>query len=227
MKHIFLTIFILNLLKVNAQDLDSLTSESIKLHSDTEKVNLFYKQGFGSRNTDPQFAFECAKAGSAVAIKSRSKKHIAKINNLFGVLYYKKGDFKKALAYHQKALRLRTECKDILGIAFSQTNLGNVYTDLKQFAKAEAAYLEALEKYDLLKDIGRSIDCLNNIGVLNKNMHHYDAAIKNFSLACSIAGEINNYEAKAICLNNLALTSGLQGDVEKAIAWNEDQDHDG
>jgi tetratricopeptide (TPR) repeat protein len=221
-KRFLATIFILNLLKAPAQEIDSIIDVAGKIHADTEKVNLFYKNGFAARNKDPQFAFNCAMAGNEAAQRSESKKHTAKIYNLLGVLYYKKGDFKTATKYHQQALELRLACNDVLGVAFSQTNLGNIYTDLKLFARAENAYSEALKIYNRLNNAPRSIDCLNNLGVLKQGQKEYGEACRIFKMGFDLAHKINDYESKVICLNNLAVIYGLQGENEKALAMNED-----
>lgn len=106
MRPLFTLILILNLLKVNSQDLDSLLTLAAQLPSDTEKVNLFYKAGFSQRSIDPQYSYDCAKRAEEYAKKSGSAYYLAKAYNLLGVLYYRKNDLSKALVYHKKALQL-------------------------------------------------------------------------------------------------------------------------
>jgi len=220
-KQLSVIIFILNLLNARAQELDSLVRVALTLKSDTDRVNLFYNEGFRFRNKDPQFAFDCARAGNKSAIQSDSKRHMAKIYNLFGVLYYKKGEYKSSLAYHQKALKLREECKDILGIAHSETNLGNVYSDLKLFLRAENSYLKAMDCYGRLNDNDKIVSCLLNIGTIKHNLKQYDAAIQNYTIALQKL-RINDYETKAIFLTNVAQAYIGNKMIEKGIAYNED-----
>lgn len=205
-----------------AQDADTLLPRILQMENDTEKVNQLYSTGFSLRNKDPQLAYIFAKHCETAALHCSSKKHLAKSYNLLGVLYYKKGNFKTALNYHQNALQLRLKCNDVLGIANSETNLGNIYSDIKLYPQAEAAYLKALEAYNQLNDKVRGANCLINLGILKQNLNQLDAAFENYSMALKIAESIHDYDIKILCLNNLAVIYGLKGDYDKAISYNED-----
>lgn len=218
-----LTIFLLvicNLLR--SQESDTLLTRILALQNDTEKVNQLYKKGFALRNSDPQVAFYYANMCEEQAHISESKKHLAKSYNLLGILFYKKGDFTKALAYHQKALSIRTETKDKSGMALSYTNLGNIYTDLQLFERAEGSYLKALEIYRETGDEKRATDCLINIGVLKQTIKQNDAAFENYAVALKMAEKLNDYEMRSLCLNNMAQVFFDKGNYEKSIAYNED-----
>ncbi|MGZ3931214.1 MAG: tetratricopeptide repeat protein, partial [Bacteroidia bacterium] len=166
-------------------------------------------------------AYRYGRHAERSALKAGSPKHLAKSYNLLGVLFYKKGDLNTALDYHNKALDLRIKCHDVLGIAHSQTNLGNIYTDLQQFEKAEVSYLKALAGYKETNNTERCAACLLNLGVVKQSLRQFDAAIENYAYALRMAEGINDQDLKSSCLNNLAFAYGLKGDIEKAIATNE------
>src|SRR6185369_8611512 len=108
-----LTVFLLLIYTiVRSQESDTVLPRILALHNDTEKVNQLYARGFSLRNSDPQTAFYYANLCEERAQISESKIHLAKSYNLLGILFYKKGDYKTALAYHKKSLALRTECKN-------------------------------------------------------------------------------------------------------------------
>jgi tetratricopeptide (TPR) repeat protein len=205
-----------------SQDIDTLLPHILSLQSDTEKVNQLYKQGFALRNSDPQNAYLLGKLAEKNALKSGSGKHLAKSYNLLGILYYKKGDFKKALAYHREALQLRKACGDIFGIANSNTNLGNIYSDIKLFPQAEEAYLLAMQSYNELGKKEQTANALMNLGILKFNLKQYDASIENYLMAIKIANELNDYEIKVNCMQSIAQAYGVIGKFEKALAYNED-----
>jgi tetratricopeptide (TPR) repeat protein len=214
----FLLLFSLH---ITAQEGDSLLPEILKVRNDTERVNQLYARGFGLRNTNPQLSFLYARRCEEQAQKTGSEKHIAKSYNLLGVLYYKKGDFKKAANYHHQAMELRTACNDLTGIANSEVNLGNIYSDGKLYQKAENAYLHAMSLYKQQGFNTGVVKCLLNLGALKHGMKHYDAAIENFSLAMQMA-DANDYSTKAACLSNTGESYLDKGDLEKAAACNED-----
>jgi tetratricopeptide (TPR) repeat protein len=217
-KHIISVYFLLNLLNIYSQDFDSLNAEALKLAHDTDKVNLFYNQGFSSRNLNGQYSYQCAKQAEKIANKTKIDYYVAKANNLLGILFYKKGDIYSAVLYHKKALNLRIKNNDKKGIALSQTNLGNCYVDLKNYKLAENAYLSALEINSSLNLTEQTDNCLLNLGVLNTELNNLTAAENYFNLVLKNSKKRNDYDLQATCLNNLAVIYTLKNDFDAAIA---------
>ncbi|MBA3665556.1 MAG: tetratricopeptide repeat protein [Bacteroidetes bacterium] len=218
MKPFCCLILILNLLKANAHVPDSLREISLKLKSDTDRVNFFYNHGFHNRAINPQLSFNCAKLAEEYAQQTRLPYYIAKANNLLGILYYRKYDLAKALSYHKKALSLRALLDDKKGIALSEVNLGNIYTDLKHYELAEQAYLKALQTNNDLNDQQQAGNCLLNLGVLNTELKNYNAARNYFEQAIRNAAKRYDYELQAMGLNNLAEVNLATGAADEAIA---------
>lgn len=219
MKPLFSLIFILILSNAFPSIPDSLLQISNSLKHDTERVNFFYKAGFESRTSNPQLSYNCAKLAEQYARQSKSPFYLAKANNLLGILFYRKNNLQKALQYHQQALNLRISIGDIRGIALSQINLGNIYTDLKMYGAAEASYLLALQASSDLKDLKQCGNCLLNLGVLKAEQKLFDVAAEYFAKALSNADKRYDYELKALCLNNLADINLSQQHADEAIAY--------
>lgn len=217
MRKLLLLLFVITFYLGKAQNFDSLVYVSIKLESDTEKVNLFYTEGFKGRLFSPQFAYECAKQAEYFALQSNSQKHIAKAYNLIGVLYYRKGDLKKALDYHMKALEIRELINDENGIALSETNLGNIYVDLQKNELAETSYLRALQIHNKLGNEKQTGNCYINIGILKIGENKLDEAEKYFLNAYKISKTLMDYELEALCLNNLAVINTKTNNFESSI----------
>ncbi|MDZ4664257.1 MAG: tetratricopeptide repeat protein [Bacteroidota bacterium] len=217
MRKQFFTLFVILSICLGAQNFDSLIITSIKLGTDTERVNMFYREGFKARVFSPQFAYNCAKQAEFFGQQSGSQKHLAKAYNLLGVLYYRKGDLKKALNFHKKALSIRESINDIIGIAFSETNLGNVYTDLHKNEMAERCYLHALKINHELGNEKQKGNCYINIGVLKMDDKKLEESQNYFLNAYKIAKATMDYELEAMCLNNLAVINIANKNYESAI----------
>lgn len=215
-KHFF-PLFLLICFSVNAQNFDSLVFASVKLATDTERVNVFYKEGFKARVFAPQYAYNCAKQAEFFGQQSGSQKHLGKAYNLLGVLYYRKGDLKKALSFHLKALEIRESIEDKGGIAISETNLGNVYSDLHKTHMAEKSYLHALQINTELGNERQTGNCYINLGVLKMDNKKPQEAEKYFKGAYKIAKSIMDYDLEALCLNNLAVINIENKNYEAAI----------
>lgn len=209
-------------LNVFGQDHDTLLTNILRIENDTELVNQLYTQGFDLVDKNPQLAYKYAQNCEKVSRKSKSGRHISKSDNLLGILFYKKGNYKKALIYFDKYLSANKAINNVLGIAYGFTNLGNTYLQLKQFQKAESYYLSAIQYYN---DLNNKIELANgliNLGVLKHEQKQLDAAQENYEKALETGKELNNYEIKAICLNNLAQIFSDKGNYEKALAYNYD-----
>jgi len=205
-----------------AQVNDSLLLQINEIENDTEKVNQFYKLGFDLRNTEPEWSYEIAILCKKAALKSQSPKHIAKSYNLLGILFYKKGNYSKALLYQKQALALNASIHNETGIAINQTNLGNIYSEINYPEQAEQAYLQALQAYNITNNTLHIARSLINIGVLKFSQKQYDAAIKQFEEALPYATQLGDNELTASCYNNIGITLTYQEKPDSALLYLEE-----
>ncbi len=220
MKLVF--IFILLGFTCFSQVNDSLLYQTQHIENDTERVNQLYKIGFDARNNDPDMSYEFAKVCEQEALKTNSPKHLAKAYNLLGVLYYKKGNFTKALNYQKQALALNQSIKNETGIAINQTNLGNIYSDINYLQLAEQSYLKALQAYNKTGNTLHIARSLINLGVLKYNQKQYNAAIKQFEEALTYANNIGENELVASCYNNIGTILREQNKLDSALLYLEE-----
>lgn len=218
MQRLFIVLFFLSFFNIRSQKLDSLVKVAGALNSDTDRVNLFYSQGFANRALNPQYSYDCAKQAEKFAQQTSLPYYVAKANNLLGILFYRKNDFASALAYHKNALNLRTIIGDKKGIAMSQLNLGNIYNDLKKYDLAEEAYLKSLQINTELKELKQVGNCLQNLGTLKTTLKENELSKAYFTKALENARQRTDYELEAICLNNLAFLNIALERYDDAIA---------
>ena len=220
MKLVF--IFILLSLKCFSQANDSLFYQTLQIENDTERVNQLYKIGFDIRNNDPEMSYEFAKKCELEALKTNSPKHMAKAYNLLGVLYYKRGNFTKAIQYQKQALAFNQSANNETGIAINQTNLGNIYSDLNYLQLAEQYYLQALQTYNKTGNTLQITRSLINLGVLKYNKKENNAAIKQFEEALIYANNIRENELIASCYNNIGTILREQNKLDSALLYLEE-----
>lgn len=202
MRSLFLSV-LLSISAIGFSQGDSALFQLRQIDNDTERVNRIYQAGFALRNTDPALSYLYAETAEAEALKTASKKHLAKSYNLKGILHYKKGDYTTALRFQQKALQLNEAAKFAYGAAINHTNLGNIYSDMGYDEPAEAAYLKALKVYNGLNNRAQIINSLINLGVLKYKAKHYSTANRYFQTALVMATEDNDLAVMASCNNNI------------------------
>jgi tetratricopeptide (TPR) repeat protein len=201
---------------------DSLLYQLNQIPNDTERVNQIYQAGFGIRNSDPDISYQYAVACKTEALKTKSPLHLAKSYNLLGILCYKKGDYKNALQFQKLALGLNSSVNHTYGIAINQTNLGNIYSDLRQYALAESCYLSALQAYNRLNNTLHITKILINIGVLKYEQKQFESAIRQFKEALVYVEEVKDHDLKASCYNNLGTIYREKGALDTAELYLED-----
>lgn len=205
-----------------AQQNDSLLYQVLSLDNDTERVNQLYSIGFNNRTSDPQnaylFAINCEKE----AKKCANPKFLAKAYNLLGVLYYRKGEIQKALQFQKQALKLNQQANFDFGCALNFTNLGNIHTDLKDYANAENYYLKALSIYNKQENKLQIAKCLMNIGILKHDQNELDAAYQQFKIALYYAKRINDFNLMANCYNNIGIVYRAQHKPDSALYYFEE-----
>jgi len=205
-----------------AQPADSVLSRIRLIKNDTEQINRLYQRGYALRNSDLALAYRYARLCEQKALENHFPKFVGKSYNLLGILFYKKGDFRKALRYHREALALRKVCADRLGQAHSLTNLGNVYNDLGLYAQAEQNYLEAMAIYQDLKAPDMVAASLLNLGTLRQLQKQMEPAKEYYLLAMRQGEQQNDYGLRTMCLNNLADLCYAEGDYGRAVSYNMD-----
>lgn len=205
-----------------SQENDSLLFQIISNENDTERVNLLYKAGFDLRNEDPELSYKYAKICEQEALKCNSIIHLAKSYNLLGVIFYKKGDYTKALQFQKKSLQLNKSINHEFGIAINYANLGNIYSDLNYPKLAEVSYLQSLQSSNKTGNTLQITRCLINIGTLKYNQKQLQAAIKQFEEALKYANIITNHELIASCYNNIGTIMTEQNQTDSALMYLEE-----
>jgi Tfp pilus assembly protein PilF len=205
-----------------SQENDSLLFQIISNENDTERVNLLYKAGFELRNEDPQLSYKYAKVCEQEALKSNSIKHLAKSYNLLGVIFYKKGNYTKALQFQKKSLQLNKSINHEFGIAINHANMGNIYNDINSPKLAELSYLQSLHSSNKTGNTLQIARCLINIGTLKYNQKQLQAAIKQFEEALKYAAIISNHELIASCYNNIGTIMTEQNQTDSALMYLEE-----
>lgn len=129
----------------------------------------------------------------------------ADLHNDLGNVYYYRYDFDRAFACHSRALELRRELDDRLGIAKSLSNIGNLLLHLKNdHAGAEEHYRKAFEHAVEIGDRQMQYSALNNLGLVKMALGQWEEALESLDRATSLLAEIGWSFARFVTLQNRA-----------------------
>jgi len=154
------------------------------------------------------------------ALKQNPDKKIkSTILRSIGLVYTYMTDYKNALDYDMRALKMSEELGDKKGQAAVLSNIGIVYYDLADFKKAIAYYDRARR---INKEMGNLIFLANNLGNLGNSYNSisdYDKAIWYYEQSIVLNDSVGDLDNKAINLGSIADTYARKKDYGKAVDY--------
>jgi tetratricopeptide (TPR) repeat protein len=154
---------------------------------------------------------------------------IANAYNTLGLTYKKNsgdnnevlGFSEKALEYENKSLEFYLKAKDFGGLIRAYSNIGIIHRDLKEYKKAEEAYIKGIELAEKNKYTGYSL------GILKANLSQiYLDYYKKHNIAIDLLNEaIENYDknevisSKEHAYRNISYNYTALKDFQKAIFY--------
>nr|WP_298923199.1 tetratricopeptide repeat protein [uncultured Allomuricauda sp.] len=199
--------------------------KSIQLSSNTKYIDLQVQ----SYNRYAEFLRTQSYNDSAISIYDISielaenanlQKSISDIYNGLGYIYLRKGNYKKALGYHQKNLEISIKMKDTLRMAWSYGAIGSVYNEMGEYTKAMENYVLSSKNHEGLKNLRDYAINFSNMGMLQRKLENYDSAKQYLKKSDSVFKLIDFRPGRAFVLTNLGMISSKTGDLESAIDFN-------
>ena len=138
-----------------------------------------------------------------------------------GIAYYSLGDFRKAIEYHERHLKISKEVGDRAGERIAYCYLGNAYHSLGHFQKAIEYHERHLKISKEVGDRAGEGRAYCNLGVAYDGLGDFQKAIEYHERNLKISKEVGDRagEGKAYC--NLGNAYGSLGDFQKAIEYHE------
>jgi two-component system, NarL family, sensor kinase len=177
-----------------------------------------------SFNTGNSFRFK-GDYSEAVKFFEEGKNYFSKVGNdslaaigddILQGLYTDMNEYEKSREYGERAVAKFRKLKSPYGLCVTLNNLGNNYVQLREFDKAEAAYLEALEISKKINDRNLESSQYINLGDLLLQREEYDDLYLYFSKALKISEELELPDGKLAALLGLSYHYKYQRNYEKA-----------
>jgi tetratricopeptide (TPR) repeat protein len=133
-----------------------------------------------------------------------------------------KGEQLAQLAYSEKGYALRKERNDVKGMAKMLNNIGNVYYDLSDSAKALKNFNQSLELRKSINDIEGIGQSLSNLGNLYYMTGNIAKALDYYSRAIKVLQNSDFKKEHAHALLSISYIYSRSGDVKKALEYIEE-----
>jgi tetratricopeptide (TPR) repeat protein len=115
--------------------------------ADTTQWQVAYSRSFFYLDRNLDSSYKYAQQANAMLLKLDDEKYDAAMARILGRIMQSQGNYQKALEYFLEQLSLVQELKDTLSIAFCLLDIGNLYLETKDYAKAKNYYLQVI-KFD-------------------------------------------------------------------------------
>lgn len=200
-----------------SQKADSLQKLIQQTTVDTTKVNLMVDVASESWASDPEKTLIFSKKAMELAKKIHYKRGEAKSYQGFGIYYWQKNDYQKAIANYSSSKKLYEELEDKAGIARAICNMGMVYGEQGNYGQALDNYQQASAIFLELGDEPRMASSINSIGNVHKNQKNYDEALKSYQEAMAIWVKAGDKKSMAGSFINIASIYTKQKNYAAAI----------
>ncbi len=199
---LFQIILLFSVLSLSAYDVDSLLSVIENKNLDRSKAYIELYKIAKRVNRDSAKTFYLERAYYE-ALKHDNKKELGAALNSLGNYYKFKTEFDTAKVCFERALKVRLEIKDTLGISKVYNNLAVFSLNQNRYEKAIEYLKQAIQYRSLLEDtrgVGISYFTLGN--VYNKWGKNTEA-IDNYMRALKLFEKVAYQEGVSTCYNNI------------------------
>ncbi|MBA3706507.1 MAG: tetratricopeptide repeat protein [Bacteroidetes bacterium] len=199
--------------------IDSLLHFLKSAKEDTAKVNALNLLSKKYNNTaNFKSAIHYAQLAKALAEKiqlpNQKEGWLIGIGNALsnmGNIYYNQSDYKLALDYHSRALKIREKTGNKIPIGNSYNNLGITYWKLGNNEKALESHLKSLKIMEEVGYMDGIKNSYNNIGLIYYDKKNYDQELKYYFKALKISEELGDKAFISTCYNNIGIAYKNQG----------------
>lgn len=163
-------------------------------------IEAMIKEAENYRNSEPQKAYKLASAALAEANRQKHEASMARVYRFIGVLNFMTGDLELAAMQFDSAYLLYQKLGDDKGIAASLNNLGVIFQEQSNYAKALECFNESVALKFKLGDTAGATSGLLNTGTIFSYTGDNLNAIKAFEDVIRIAS-VNKDTSRIIDAN--------------------------
>ncbi len=150
-----------------------------------ELANLYGRYGLKIRKLDINKARQYMLLGIKLAEDNEFKQHLRSLYDDFGVLHEQENNFDSAMIYYKKALNVKMELQDSIGIPYSLNNIAGIHAMKSEFKEA-LKYAAMSDEYRSKEEgeFGRALNLVlygeiyNAMGRIDKAVDHFDRCLQ-------------------------------------------------
>jgi len=143
----------------------------------------------------------------------------SRMMNEIGYIYWNYNQYKRAISFYEKSLKLNGNIENSNGIAMIHNNLGMLYADAEEYDKALSHFTQTLAARRAQKEPFSIISSLINRSVVYNNIKKYNLSINDLQEALNLARELNDIKQMASTYAMLSETYEKAGNVDESLKY--------
>jgi tetratricopeptide (TPR) repeat protein len=213
-------LFVMQLCVAQQKELDSLQN-LLGNHptEDTIRLNLLLKISYYYYFINPDTGLEKADQAIALAQKLNIESKLARAFNNKANNYLSKGEDTLGLSYYNKSLDIWKKNHDSAGIADLLYDIGIVYYNFSDYAKALQYQKQSQEIYEHLRENEGIAATTNSIGLIYRSISNFSGALENYFKALRIYEKSGNVPMMASEFTNIGNIYNNLADYTKALEY--------
>ncbi len=152
-------------------------------------------------------------------LNTNNFKEASRMMNEIGFIYWNYNQYKRAIAFYEKSLKLNGNIENSNGIAMIHNNLGMLYADAEEYDKALSHFTQTLAARRAQKEPFSIISSLINRSVVYNNIKKYNQSINDLQEALNLARELNDIKQMASTYAMLSETYEKAGNVDESLKY--------
>ncbi len=211
--------YFLNKVKLLANNATSNSDDDIKIRLNyNSSAGLMYKLE-GNYNQALKYLLNAIHLSEKMEKSTSSTESIAGQSLNVGNTYIKMGDYKNALTYHLKALKLFLSINNQKGQSFCLQSIASDFVELQLYKQALPYALQAQAIKASINDKRGSITANNGLGNIYRGLKKYNEALKYFNTSLSLTQEMKLQLEEAGVLAELGNTYTDMDKPKEAMAY--------
>lgn len=139
--------------------------------------------------------------------------------NTASITAWENKDYPKAIDFFNRSIELNKKINNDSGIAKIQSNLGMIYSDMREYEQSLKYFQSALDYRLEYGEKSEIISTYINKSVVLNNLKRFDEAVLNLENSLTLATEMNDVGQMKSCYGMLAETYEKMGNQEKTMHY--------
>ncbi len=152
-------------------------------------------------------------------LSTNNYKDASRMMNEIGFIYWNYNQYKRAISFYEKSLKLNISIENRNGMAMIHNNLGMLYADTGEYEKALYHFTQTLAARRSQKEPYSIISSLINRSVVYNNIKKYNLSINDLQEALTLARELNDIKQMASTYAMLSETYEKLGNVDESLKY--------